>query len=468
MGNLLGNSNHVATNSTPDFCLPSTADSDEGDDKNVCGIFRGFCPPPKSKRPGYVRWNGEDPIGTPTQETPPNIRRMRMEANHVMSSKYAGLEKETTSIRMQKTPEGSDGTSSSSGKFGVDSMQSPSAEVHEGHDAENELLEKYEVCEVIGVGSTSTCHRCIERSTGDAYACKIIDKQQIEQLFKGMIDQFHTEIDALRKLRHPNIIHLNDVYITNTKIYLVMELMSGGELFDYVVQKGTLTEEEASLIIRKVTSAIVFMHQQNIIHRDLKPENLLLTHVPLSPNDLPEVKVIDFGLSKCSEEPVARSFLGTRGYLAPEMLQRRQYTRAVDAWALGVITYVLLCGCLPFDDDSATISEDILHSKFRLRFPRWAKNLSPAAKDLLSHLLDINPVKRYTAEQALDHPWVTGVAAPRNSYLQSPSMILKKSPALAGSVERRAAVKEHVHQIAKLRPPIDSPASIPLIRQTSI
>lgn len=113
-----------------------------------------------------------------------------------------------------------------------------------------------------------------------------------------MIDQFHTEIEALKKLRHPNIIHLNDVYITKTKIYLVMELMSGGELFDYVVQKGTLTEEEASTIIRKVTSAIVFMHQQNIIHRDLKPENLLLTHLPVSPTDVPEVKVIDFGLSK--------------------------------------------------------------------------------------------------------------------------------------------------------------------------
>ncbi len=155
-----------------------------------------------------------------------------------------------------------------------------------------------EMGEVIGVGSTSTCHRCIQRNTGEAYACKVIDKQQIEYLFKGMIEQFHTEIEALKKLRHPNIIHLNDVYITKTNIYLVMELMSGGELFDYVVQKGTLTEEEASTIIRKVTSAIVFMHQQNIIHRDLKPENLLLTHLPVSPTDVPEVKVIDFGLSK--------------------------------------------------------------------------------------------------------------------------------------------------------------------------
>ena len=104
------------------------------------------------------------------------------------------------------------------------------------------------------------------------------------------------------------------------------------------------------------------------------------------------------------DEPLARSFLGTRGYLAPEMLQRRQYTRAVDAWALGVITYILLCGCLPFDDDSATVpSEDLLRAKFYLRFPRWAKKLSPAAKDLLSHLLDISPVTRYTAEQALEH-----------------------------------------------------------------
>lgn len=128
------------------------------------------------------------------------------------------------------------------------------------------------------------------------------------------------------------------------------------------------------------------------------------------------------------EEPVARSFLGTRGYLAPEMLQRRDYSRAVDTWALGVIVFVLLCGCLPFDDDSQTVpSDDLVRAKFMLRFPRWAKNLSDSAKDLLAHLLDVDPRKRYTAEQAYNHPWVQGQTAPRDNLLESPRLI-RKSP----------------------------------------
>ena len=127
------------------------------------------------------------------------------------------------------------------------------------------------------------------------------------------------------------------------------------------------------------------------------------------------------------EEPVARTFLGTRGYLAPEILQRRDYTRAVDSWALGVIVFVLLCGCLPFDDDSSTVpSDDLVKAKFVLRFPRWAKNLSPSAKDLLSHLLDVNPRTRFTPEQALGHPWVRGDAAP-GTLLASPGKIKTNS-----------------------------------------
>ena len=261
-----------------------------------------------------------------------------------------------------------------------------------------------------------------------SYACKIIDKRHIEQRFQGMIEQFRTEIEALRSLQHPNIITLYDVYISDEKIYIVMELMSGGELFDYVVNKGTLNEEEASKIVQKVTSALVYMHSKNIIHRDLKPENLMLIRKPRDGEDI-EVKIIDFGLSKCMEEPVARSFLGTRGYLAPEMLQRREYTRSVDAWALGVIVFVLLCGCLPFDDDSAMIPTDaMVRTKFQLRFPRWARDLSASTKDLLSKLLDIEERRRYTAEQALEHPWVVGKTARKDSLLQSPGRIHQLTP----------------------------------------
>uniref|UniRef100_A0A6U6IAM5 non-specific serine/threonine protein kinase n=2 Tax=Odontella aurita TaxID=265563 RepID=A0A6U6IAM5_9STRA len=394
----------------------------------------------RGKRSAY------DPIGSPIS-TPVDVRRRKAEAireaNAARSARAAGgtststngrvargerddpfmgLEKEPGSERhLGSNSGGTGGGDPDENDFGW--TRQPSAVVHEGKDSERDLYREYELCEVLGVGSTSTCHRCVHRPTGQSRACKVIDKRHIESRFAGMIEQFHTEIQALRSLHHPNIITLYDVYITDEKIFIVMELMEGGELFDYVVQKGTLNEEEASKIVRKVTGALVYMHSKNIIHRDMKPENLLLTHKPRSMHDI-EVKIIDFGLSKCMEEPVARSFLGTRGYLAPEMLQRRDYSRSVDAWALGVIVFVLLCGCLPFDDDSVTVpSDEMVRAKFVLRFPRWARNLSPSAKNLLSHLLDVNPVTRYSAEQALNHPWVRGETAPKDSLLQSPGRI---------------------------------------------
>lgn len=285
---------------------------------------------------------------------------------------------------------------------------------------------KYELLEVLGVGSTATVYRCVDRKTFRECACKVIDQKHIAERFEGMMEQFHTEIQSLSDLQHPNIIQLYDVYISKEKIFIIMELMWGGELFDYVVQKGTLTEKEASAIVRKVTSAIVYMHSKNIIHRDLKPENLLLRHKPKTEMDL-EVKIIDFGLSKSLVEPETGTFLGTRGYLAPEMLQRSQYSKSVDTWALGVIVFVLLCGCLPFDDDSQAVpTDDLVRARFVLRFPRWAKGLSESAKDLLKKLLDVTPGSRYSAEQALQHPWVQGDTAPKKP-LESPGRI-KLSP----------------------------------------
>jgi serine/threonine protein kinase len=170
------------------------------------------------------------------------------------------------------------------------------------------------------------------------------------------------------------------------------------------------------------------------------------------------------------EEPVARSFLGTRGYLAPEMLQRRDYSRAVDTWALGVIVFVLLCGCLPFDDDSSVPSDDLVRSRFVLRFPRWAKNLSASAKDLLSHLLDVDPRRRYTAEQALQHPWVKGETASKN-LLESPR-IIRKSPNIRSPRTPQAAAAPAALPPARGRPNHISPRVNPntrnLQRKTSI
>lgn len=283
-----------------------------------------------------------------------------------------------------------------------------------------EFFKKYDLKEVIGVGSTGTCHRCRRKSDSKEYACKIIDKRQIEAKFTGLLDQFYTEIRVLKDLKHPNVIQLEDVFETADRIFIVMEVMNGGELFDYVVEKGTLSEAEASVIVRKITSAVAHMHSKSIIHRDLKPENLLLTEK--GPNS--EVKLIDFGLAKIMSDSVAHSFLGTRGYLAPEMLQRNSYNKAIDIWALGIIVFVLLCGCLPFDDDSSRItSEVVIRKKFTLRFPRWSNNLSGPAKDLLTKLLDVDPNTRITAEEALAHPWVSGVSVAPNNYLQSPNML---------------------------------------------
>ena len=270
-----------------------------------------------------------------------------------------------------------------------DNNSSSSAELS-SNGLRTDFDEKFLLQDVIGTGSTSVCYKSIRKSDGKEFACKVIDKKQIEMKFSGLLDQFYIEIKVLQLLKHPNIIFLQEAFDTPDRIYIIMETMQGGELFDYVVEKGTLSEEEASVLVRKITSAVAHMHERDIIHRDLKPENLLLT----SKGPKAEVKLIDFGLAKVMQEDTARSFLGTRGYLAPEMLQRSAYNKSIDVWALGIIVFVLLCGCLPFDDDSAKVSEQDAKKKFALRFPRWAMNISNSAKDLLQKLLDIDSLIR--------------------------------------------------------------------------
>lgn len=330
----------------------------------------------------------------------------------------------------------------------------PSSSQRAKFSAPNTFFVNYDLKEIIGYGSTSEVHRCLRKSDGKEFACKLVDKGQMEKKFSGLLDQFYVEIKVLQMLRHPHIVHLEDVYDYPDRIIMVMELMQGGEIFDYVVDKGTLSEEEASVLVRSLTSAVSHMHDMNVIHRDLKPENLLLTNRNGGSNS--QVKLIDFGLAKIvSDSTPASSFLGTRGYLAPEMLQRHTYDKAVDIWALGVIVFVLLCGCLPFDDDSSRIAtDDDARRKFTLRFPRWAMNLSAPAKDLLQCLLDVNPRTRYTAQQALNHPWVTGRTVAANNMLPSPSMIGERrkelrSPVTPGTLAMKKRMMEQNNSSTK-------------------
>lgn len=294
---------------------------------------------------------------------------------------------------------------------------------HEGEDLyERRFGDYYELSSVIGKGSTSTVYRCRRKSSDETFATKVIGEEQLRPEYLNLAAQFESEIQALRSCVHPNIIRLEDALLTDGKLYLVMEHLTGGELFDYVVKKGTLSEKEAAGMLRDLTSAIAYMHEKGIVHRDLKPENLLLT----SPSN--EIKIIDFGLSKILTEPLASSFLGTRGYLAPEMLKREKYTKAVDMWALGVIAYILLCGCLPFDDEIAKLTSPLLSRKFALRYPSWASKLSPNAKSFLQGLLQTNPAKRLTADAALDHVWLRKITNIPNNLLNSPAFIKDKVP----------------------------------------
>jgi len=272
---------------------------------------------------------------------------------------------------------------------------------------------KYSLAEEIGLGSTSKVFRVLRKSDSKPFACKVIDKSQARGAeYQYLLQQFAEEVRILELLKHKNVISLEDSFETADRIYIVTELMEGGELFEYVIERGALSEEEASGVVRNIVSAVAYMHSQGVIHRDLKPENLLLARRrdKVDDDSIPEVKIIDFGLARIlPSDDGATSFLGTKGYLAPEMLQRNAYGKSVDVWAVGVIAFVLLCGCLPFGDDNSFI-ENTPHAakgKFTLRFPSWANNLSPLAKDLLERLLDISPESRISASEACKHAWLS-------------------------------------------------------------
>jgi calcium/calmodulin-dependent protein kinase I len=262
----------------------------------------------------------------------------------------------------------------------------------------------YDFKNELGRGAFSIVYLGVHKATGNKYAIKVINKKDLGKDYEKNLKM---EVDILKKVNHPNIIALKELFDTPDKLYLVMELVTGGELFDKIVEKGSYTESEASQLVRKIVSAVEYLHGIDIVHRDLKPENLLLKRAD---NDL-EVALADFGLSKIvGAQMMMQTACGTPSYVAPEVLNATGYGKEVDMWSIGVITYILLCGFPPFYGDTVPeIFEQIMEANFDYPEEYWG-SVTKEAKDFINKLLVVETSDRMTAGQALKHPWLSGAA----------------------------------------------------------
>eukprot|EP00047_Mylnosiga_fluctuans_P003994 m.232189 g.232189 ORF g.232189 m.232189 type:complete len:509 (+) comp12311_c0_seq1:2-1528(+) len=268
------------------------------------------------------------------------------------------------------------------------------------HFADNYELHLEDKASLIGTGAFSTVHKCVHRRENVAYAVKVINLEKLRTSEKPKIER---EAQICQMLNHRNIVRLKECFFESKFYYLVFELVVGGELFEDIVNRQYYNERDASVCMHQIFCALQACHKKSIIHRDLKPENLLLS----SKDRDAIVKLTDFGLAVTMDQgPVFFGFAGTPGYLAPEVCARRPYSMAVDMWAAGVIMYILLVGFPPFwHDDQQELFEQIKSGKYTFPSPEW-DTVTPEAKDLIRHLMDVNPDTRYTVDKALAHPWI--------------------------------------------------------------
>lgn len=271
------------------------------------------------------------------------------------------------------------------------------------------FLQQYTLLERLGKGHFAEVFLCVEKSTGQRYAVKIFTKHPgMEE--RSKMDGLQQEIAVLMGVSHPNVLCLKDTFNEKNAVYLVLELAPEGELFNYIVTQQKLTEDETRKLFFQLFQGIKYLHDRNIVHRDIKPENILLVDKDV------HVKLADFGLAKIiGEESFTTTLCGTPSYVAPEILaegRHRKYTKAVDIWSLGVVLYICLCGFPPFSDELFSrdfpynLSQQIKSGRFDYPSPYWDSVGDPAL-DLIDHMLVVEPEKRFTVDQCLQHPWLT-------------------------------------------------------------
>jgi hypothetical protein len=264
------------------------------------------------------------------------------------------------------------------------------------------LFDKYEVKQKIGKGKFGLVKFGINKETKQQVAIKIMAKKNMD---KSDLELAKVEIDILKIGQHPNIIKLYDIYENENYIYIIMEYCSGGDLLSYFEHyEYELKETKVCEIIHKLSMAIYYLHSYGIVHRDLKPENILMTD--LTPEA--DIRLLDFGLSKIvgNEEKCTEPY-GTLSFVAPEVLQGKPYDKSVDLWSIGIITFLLLCGYLPFDDKHSEreIARQTIQDPVPFESKIWNK-YSSEAKNFVEGLLQKKPEKRLTIKEILEHPWI--------------------------------------------------------------
>ncbi|KAH9324048.1 hypothetical protein KI387_004226, partial [Taxus chinensis] len=256
---------------------------------------------------------------------------------------------------------------------------------------------KYELGRILGEGNFAKVKFAVNVETGQSYAVKILDKEKVFQY--KIVNHIKREICTLKLIKHPNVVRLYEVLASKKKIYIVLEFVTGGELFDKIACNGKLQENEARKYFQQLIDAVGYCHSRGIYHRDLKPENVLL-------DAKGNVKVSDFGLSALPQQFRADGLLhttcGSPNYVAPEVIADRGYDGATaDLWSCGVILFVLLTGWLPFDDRNlAVLYQKIFKSDFKC--PTW---LSAGARNLIKRILDPNPKTRITIPEIIENEW---------------------------------------------------------------
>ncbi|XP_022637855.1 CBL-interacting serine/threonine-protein kinase 8 isoform X2 [Vigna radiata var. radiata] len=254
---------------------------------------------------------------------------------------------------------------------------------------------KYEIGRTVGEGTFAKVKFAQNTETGESVAMKVLDRSTI--IKHKMVDQIKREISIMKLVRHPYVVRLYEVLASRTKIYIILEFITGGELFDKIVSHGRLSEADCRRYFQQLIDGVDYCHSKGVYHRDLKPENLLLDSQGI-------IKISDFGLSAFPEQGVSmlRTTCGTPNYVAPEVLSHKGYNGApADVWSCGVILYVLLAGYLPFDElDLTTLYSKIEKAQFSC--PTW---FPVGAKSLLHRILDPNPENRITIQQIRNDEW---------------------------------------------------------------